>query len=118
MQHEGRKCKIVNKLCLVRAIAEVGEIVHMRHVGLGDEYYLRRNLVQHSAHELDDVMRLGEMNACCADLLPQIGDCIQPDEPGATFDIEQEHVERGKEDGGIAEIQVDLVCAKRSPNPL
>lgn len=59
VQHQRWQRKILNELRLVQAVAEIGNVVDVRHVGLRDELDVRHNFVQHGAHESDDRVRLG-----------------------------------------------------------
>ena len=82
VEDEGRQGKVVDQLGLVRPVAEVGEIVRVGDVGLGDQPDARRKLIQDGAKELDDPVGLRQVDAGGADLLPKVGDGIQTDELG------------------------------------
>jgi len=56
------------------------------------------------------------MNTGGADLLPEIGNRIQTDEPGALRKVEQEGVDDFQQNIWILEIEIDLVCTERCPH--
>ena len=75
-----------------------------------------RDFVEHCAQELHDAMRFRQVNAGRADLLPEIGNGIEPDESRPSPDVRQQRAHHRQQDGGILEIQVHLISAERGPH--
>ena len=80
MQNERRQREVIDQLRFVRAIAEIRNIVRMRYVCLGDKHDVRRDFVQNRSHQLNDAVRLQQVDARRADFLPEIRDGVESDE--------------------------------------
>lgn len=117
MQHQRWKREIVDQLRLVRPVPEVRDVVHVRHVGLGDELNFRRCPIHYGAHQLNDRVRLWQVNAGRADLLPEIGDRIESDEPCPLAHVEQQRLHQRDEHPRILHVHVHLIGAEGGPNP-
>ena len=90
----------------------------MRHVGLGDQPDVGRHFVQHGADELYHPMRLRQVQARRADLLPQERNSIQSDEFSAASDVEQQDIQHLEQYVWVGVVQIDLVVAEGRPHPL
>ena len=88
----------------------------MRHVRLGDQEHVRRDLVKHGAQELDDGVGPGQMQAGRADFLPEKRDGIQANEPRPLAHVKQQRLDHGPQYAGIPEVQIHLVGAKGGPD--
>src|SRR5262249_31295416 len=118
VQDEWWKREIVNELRFVRAVPEVGHVVAVGDVGLGDQHHLRRHLVEQRAPELDDAVCLWKMNAGRVDLLPEIGDRVKPYESSTPRDVEKQDIDQRKQHLRLVEVQVHLVSAECRPDLL
>ena len=118
MEHERRESKIIDELRLVRAVAKIRDVVRVRHVRFGDELNVRRNLVQHGAHELDDRVGLRQMDARRADFLPQIRYRVEPDEARTVRHVEQQRVHQRQQHARILHVHIHLIGAEGGPDPL
>ena len=58
VQGQGWQGEVVDELGLIVPIAEVGDIVLVGHIGLGDQGHARGSMVQYPAQELDDAVCL------------------------------------------------------------
>src|SRR5512138_1744218 len=87
----------------------------MRKISLRNEQDMRRYHVKNRTEELDQGMRLGQMNARRSNFLPQVGSRIQSDELRAVIDIEQEGIDDLQKHVRVLEIQIDLVRAECRP---
>ena len=116
VKRERREGEVIDELCFVESVAEVGKIVHVRHVRFGDELHMRRGFVQRGAQELNHRVCLRQVDAVRAGFLPEISDRIEADEGRAALGIQKENVESFQQDLGILEIEIDLVFAEGRPN--
>ncbi len=88
----------------------------MRHVRLGNELHRGRDLVERRPHELDRRMRLREVNARGAGLLPKERDRIESDVARAALDVKEQRLEHAQHHARVREIDVHLVRAERRPH--
>ncbi len=90
VQHKRREGKLVDKMGLVGPVAEVRNIVLVRHICLSDDLRGRIGSLCHSTEELHHFVRLFQMDARCSDILPQIANGVEADVAGAFFDVKEE----------------------------
>src|SRR5215204_4158187 len=109
VQSQRRQGKVVNKLRLVGSIPKIGNVIDVRHIGFSNEVNIWCNFVQGGAQELNNAMRLRQVNAVCADFLPHVGDRIQTNECCAALDIQQQDIKNFEQYFGVLVIQIDLV---------
>ena len=117
VQHQRRQREVVDHLRLVRAIAEVGDVVGVGNVGFGDHRDVRRHRVEHVPEELDHLVGLRKVGAGGTDLLPQIGDGVQPHEIGAVAHVEEQDLDHLQQHPRVLEVEVDLILGERGPHP-
>src|SRR5438045_729 len=116
MQDQRRQREIIHELGFIRSVSEIGEVLRVRDVCFGDEQNVWRDLVQDFAQELDDAMRLRQMDAGSADLFPKISDGVQSDEARALFDVKEQSTYNGQQHVRLFEVQVHLVRAESCPH--
>jgi len=116
MQHQGRQGKIIDQLGFVDSVAEIGNVVFMRYVGLADQQDLREGHVQGGPDQLDNLVGLGKVDTRGADFLPQVCDGIQADKLRPSGRVKKQRIQDIQQYIWIMEIQVDLVGAERSPH--
>ena len=109
--------KLVDHLRFVAPVAEVADVVALRHVRLGDDLDLRRHLVEHVAEELDQLVGLGEVDAGGARLLPEVGHGVHPEPVGTPLDVGQHDLQHPQQHLRVVVVQVHLVGTKRGPDP-
>ena len=118
VEHQGRKGKLIHHLGLVGPIAEVGDVVPVRDVGLRHDQDPGRHSVEDGTKQADDPVRLGQMDAGGADLLPEIGHRVEANHLGPALDVQQQDPDHLDQHIGIAVVQVDLVGAEGRPHQL
>ena len=94
MKDERRKRKVIDELRFILSIAEIGNVLFVRHIGFGDEMDMRGNVIKHGAQELNDGVRLRKVNAGGADLLPKICDGIETNELRAVLCVHEDEYRR------------------------
>ena len=110
VQHQRRQRELVDEVGLVVAVAEVGDVLGVRNVGLGEQPRPGRDLVDEGPPQLDDGVGLRQVQARRAGLLPEEPDRVQPDRRGAADEVAEQHV--GELEQGLR------VCARRRrPGP-
>src|SRR5262245_49731203 len=115
MKSQRRQGKVIDELGFVRAIAKIGDVIHMWDVGFGNQLNVGSHFIQNSPDKLNYMMGLREMNAGSADFLPKIGNGIEANKSGATLNIHQEDVEDFEQHFRAFVIEIDLVFAERRP---
>ena len=93
VQQQRRKAELIDGMCLV-SVAEVADVLLVRHIGFRQQNGPRRKIIDQVAHQLDDRMRLGQMHARRADSLPQETDGVQANDGGPVLDVQQQDVQR------------------------
>ena len=92
VQHQRRQRELVDHVGLVGAVAEVGDVLGVRHVGLGEQLGAGRECVDERPPQLDDGVGLRQVDARGAGLLPQEADGVQPDRRRAALEVAEQHV--------------------------
>ena len=114
-EKQRRQTELVDQLGLV-SIAEIADIFRMRQIGFRQQNNTRRDIIDHRPQQSDDLVGLRQIDARGADFLPEIGDSVQTDNPGAVSNIAQHNIEKFKKDVGIGHIQIHLVGAEGRPD--
>ena len=109
MEHKGRESKVIDHMCLVVTITEIGNVVLMRNIGFRDKGYAGADGFDHVPQQFHDFMGFRQVDTFGPGFGPYVGDSIQPQYVRAVSDIKEDAVHHLHEDIGIAEIQVDLV---------
>ena len=117
VQQQRRQGKIIDHARFI-AVAEVGDIFFVRHVGFGEQDDTGRGHIDQVPHQLHDLVGLFEVDAGGSGLLPEVGDGVEPDDFCAVGDVEEQDVEKLKQHIGVGEIEVDLVVAEGGPEML
>jgi hypothetical protein len=87
-QQRRRQTELVDHVGLV-TVAEVTYVLPVGHIGLGDQYTVRRGHLDHISQQFHHLVRLPQMDTTGTELLPQIGDGIQTDEAGTLADVKE-----------------------------
>ena len=117
VQDQRRQRELVDEVGLVLAVAEVGDVLRVGDVGLGQQPRARGHVVDQGPPELDDRVGLRQVDAGGAGLLPEEPDGVEPDGRGTTREVAEQHVGQLEQRGGVPHVDVDLVLAERRPGP-
>ena len=90
----------------------------MGDVGLGHQRHPRRHRVEHVTKELDDLVRLGQVDRLGARLGPEVGDRVETDDVRSPSDVEEQRLEDRQQHPRVAEVEVDLVGRECRPDVL
>ena len=115
VEEKWRQGELVDNMCFI-AVAEVGDILILRHVCLRDEKNVRRQQLNDVAEQLDDLVRLWQVNAWRAEILPQVGDGVESEYPHTLGDIKKQDVDEFEQDIRILKVEIYLVVAERGPD--
>ena len=78
---QGCEAELIDHLGFI-AVAVVADVLFVGDVGFGQEDRAGCHLVDNGAHEFDDFVRLGQVDAGGSQLFPEIGDGIESDDAG------------------------------------
>ncbi len=97
-------------------IAEIGQVLDIRDIGLSQQNKRLDSEIAQDPHQLNDCVRLGQVNAGRTDLLPKEGHRIQPNDLHPIVDMQPHDPKELQQHLGITEIQIDLIVAEGTPD--
>ena len=100
-----------------RPVAEVGDVLLMGHVRLGDDEHVGVGVVEYRPDQSDHIVGLGSVERRGALLLPQESNGIQADDAGTAPGVREDHVEDAQQRCRAAVVEIDLISAERGPYP-
>jgi len=115
VEDEGGQGEVVDELCFVSAVAEVGDVFFMGDVGFGEQQDVWCQGVEHIAHDSYEGVGLGQVGTGGSRLFPDVGNGVEANDSGATADVGEQHIEDIEEDVRIFEVQIDLVGTEGGP---
>ena len=90
---KGGRGEVIDELSFVGSIAKIGDVVRMRHIRFSDQMNMRSSFIHHGAQRVNDLMSFWQVNAGCADFLPQVRNGIKADKRRAAFNVHEQNIE-------------------------
>jgi hypothetical protein len=107
--------KIIYHLGLIAAIAKIADVLGMGDICFGDNHDIRCHHIQYASEQFNHVVDLAQVDAICADFLPQIGNCIQPQDGCALLHIVQKYFDHFFKYIQAFKIEIDLIGTEGGP---
>ena len=116
VQHQRRQGKLIDHLRFVMTVAEVADVIFMRHVGFGDDHRTGRDRIGNSAEQLNQQMGFFQMDAARAGGFPHIADGVETHIVRAFLQVVEQHPHHADQHLWIAEVKIDLIGAEGRPD--